>query len=256
MAIHPTAIIDPKAEIDPEAEIGPNVVVEANVKVGKGVKVWANAYLCGWTEIGANCQIHMGAVIGHLPQDLSFKHGKSYLVIGKNNVFREYATIHRGTEEGSATVIGDDNYFMGLSHVGHNCRIGNRVVICNTTGLAGYVTVEDSAFISAGVGIHQFARIGKLAMIGALARVNKDVPPYMLVEGNSTVRALNTEGLRRANLPVEVRDEIKSAYKLLYRSGLNTAQALEAIEAQLKSDEVRHLIDFIKGSKRGICKHK
>ncbi len=256
MAIHPTAIVDPKAEIDPEAEIGPNVVVEANVKVGKGVKIWANAYLCGWTEIGEDCQIHMGAVIGHLPQDLSYKPQKTFLKIGKNNIFREYATVHRGTEPNSSTIIGDNNYFMGLSHVAHNCHIGNRVVICNTALLAGYVTVEDSAFVSGGVVVHQFARIGKLAMIGGLARVSKDVPPYMLIEGNSTVRALNTEGLRRADLSPDVREEIKSAYKLLYRSGLNTAQALEAIEGQLKSDEVRYLIDFIKNSKRGICKHK
>lgn len=256
MAIHPTAIIDPKAEIAPDADIGPNVVVEANVKVGKGVKVWANAYLCGWTEIGANCQIHMGAVIGHLPQDLSFKPQKTFLKIGKNNIFREYATVHRGTEPNSSTIIGDNNYFMGLSHVAHNCHIGNRVIICPAVLLAGYVTVEYKAFVSGGVGVHQFCRIGKLAMIGGLARVIKDVPPYMLVEGNSTVRALNTEGLRRADLPPDVREEIKSAYKLLYRSGLNTAQALEAIESQLKSDEVRYLIDFIKNSKRGICKHK
>ncbi len=256
MAIHPTAIIDPKAEIAPDAEIGPNVVVEANVKVAKGVKVWANTYLTGWTKIGANCQIHMGAVIGHLPQDISYKHQESHLVIGKNNVFREYTTVHRGTKEGTATVIGDDNYFMGLSHVAHNCQIGNGVIICHSAVLGGYVTIEDRAFISGSAGVHQFTRIGKLAMLGGMARVIKDVPPYMLVEGNSTVRALNTEGLRRANLSIEVRGEIKKAYKLLYRSGLNTTQAIEAIESQLKSDEVRHLVDFIKGSKRGICKHK
>lgn len=256
MVIHPTAIIDPKAEISTDVEIGPHVVVESHVKIGRGVRILANAYLTGWTEIGDNCQIHMGAIIGHLPQDLSYRPCETYLKIGKNNVFREYVTVHRGTEEGSATIIGNDNYFMGSSHVAHNCIIGNGTIVCNLVLLGGHVIVGDRTFISGGAGVHQFCRIGELTMIGGLARVTKDVPPYMLVEGNSAVRAINTEGLRRAKFSPAIRDEIKRAYKLLYRSGLNTTQALDAIEAQLKSDEIRHMLDFIRGSKRGICSHK
>jgi len=198
----------------------------------------------------------MGAVIGHLPQDLAFENKKTYVKIGKRNVIREYATVHRGTKAGSVTVIGDDCYLMALAHVGHNCEIGDKVIIANGALLAGYVTVGESAFISGNVVIHQFCRIGTLAMIGGFTGINKDVPPYMLVRGPSVVRAINLVGLRRAKFSRGLIGQIKEAYKLLYSSDLNTTHAIEEMKKIEPSKELTHLIDFIQSSKRGICKSK
>ena len=256
MTIHPTAVINPGAEMSNDVEIGPYVVIEDNVKIGPRVKIWANAYICNFTEIGQDCEIHMGAVIGHLPQDLSFTKKKSRLIVGKRNIIREYATIHRGTQENSITVIGDDNFIMGFVHIAHNCKLGNNIVIANATVLGGYVEVEDKGFISAYVAIHQFVRIGAISMIAGQARVSKDVPPYMLAKGESTVYGINVVGLRRAAFSQEVRNEIKKAHKILYRSGYKLSQAIEELEKANLGEEVQHLVDFFKkDSKRGICGH-
>lgn len=255
--MHPTAIVSKKAEIDKSVEIGPYCIIEDDVKIGAGTKLWANTYICSGTEIGRDNQIHMAAILGHEPQDISFKKGtKSFLKIGDNNIIREYVTIHRGTQEGSATQIGNANFFMALSHIAHNCKIGNNVIICNNTLLGGYVEIEDKAFISGCCGVHQFARIGRLAMISGLTRVNKDIPPYMVAELDSLIVSYNIVGLRRAGVCEDTRKEIKKAYKLLYLSDLNTTQALSEITKQLKSEEVRYLVEFVKKSKRGICAHK
>lgn len=254
MSISNLAVVSKGADIAEGVEIGPFAVVEECVKLGPGVKVWPHAYICKGTTIGEDAQIHMGAVIGHAPQDLAFKNAPSYLNIGKRTVIREYATLHRGTAEGSTTVIGDDCYLMANAHVAHNCQIGNKVIIVNAALLAGYVTVEDSAFISGNVVIHQFCRIGRLAMIGGYTAVNKDVPPYMLVRGPSVVRAVNLVGLRRAKFPSELIRTIKEAHRLLYAADLNTSSALEEIAKLKKSPELDHLVRFIKDSKRGICR--
>ena len=256
MNISNLAVVSKDATMGDGVEVGPFAVVEDGVKLGSRVKVWPHAYICKGTTIGEDTQIHMGAVIGHAPQDLAFKNAPSYLNIGKRTIIREYATIHRGTAEGSSTVIGDDCYLMATAHVGHNCQIGNKVIIVNAALLAGYVTVEDLAFISGNVVIHQFCRIGKLAMIGGYTAVNKDVPPYMLVRGPSIVRAVNLVGLRRAKFPTELIRTIKDAYKFLYLSDLNTSMALEEIAKLKPSTELDHLIKFIKESKRGICRSK
>ncbi len=251
--IHAMAIVDGAAEVAADAEIGAYSIIEGGARIGRKVKIWPHAYICRGTEIGEETQVHMGAVIGHVPQDLAHKGGPSYVVIGKRNIIREYATIHRGTKAGSSTTIGDDNYFMALSHVGHNCAIGNRVTIANGALLAGYVEVGDGAFISGNVVIHQFCRIGSLAMIGGFSGVNKDVPPYMLLRGPSIVRSINLVGLRRAGFAREVIYKIKEAYRLLYRANLNIAQAVEDIKKLGPSRELQHLIEFIAHSKRGIC---
>lgn len=256
MSIDKLAVIGKNAVIADSADIGPYAIVEDDVKIGPRVKVWPHAYICKGTEIGDDSQIHMGAVLGHVPQDLAFKNGPSYLKIGKRTVIREYATIHRGTAEGSSTVLGDDCYIMATAHIAHNCQIANKVIIVNAALLAGYVTVEDMAFISGGVVIHQFCRIGRLAMIGGYTAVNKDVPPYMLVRGPSTVRAVNLVGLRRAKFTAKTISIVKEAYKLLYMSDLNTEQAVEGMGKLEKSPELDHLMKFIKDSKRGICKSK
>ena len=220
MAIDPTAPkafgVSPKAELDPTVEVGPNAIIEDHVKIGAGTRVWANAYITGHTEIGRDNQIHMGAVIGHEPQDLKFDRAcRSYLRIGDRNVFREYCTVHRGTEPESATTIGNDCYLMGVSHVGHNCVIGNNVIICNCALLAGHVHVGDQAFISGGVVIHQFTRVGRLAMFSGNARVSMDVPPFTLAAERNEVHALNLVGLRRAKIATEAIAELKKTLQTL-----------------------------------------
>jgi UDP-N-acetylglucosamine acyltransferase len=253
---HPTAVIDPGAEISGDVEIGPYAVIEDNVKIGPRVKIWANAYICNFAEIGEDSEIHMGAVIGHLPQDLSFTKKRSKLIIGKRNIIREYVTIHRGSKEDSATVIGDDNFIMGFVHIGHNCKLGSNIVIANATALSGYVEVEDRVFMSGYSAIHQFIRIGAISMIGGMTRMTKDVPPYMLVKGESTVCGINVIGLRRVGFSQEIRNKIKKAHKILYKSGYKLSQAIEEIEKADLGKEVEHLLDFIKkDSKKGLCRH-
>jgi len=254
--IHPTAIIGGKASIDKSAEVGPYVIIEDDVRIEKGVKIYAHSYICGGTEIGEGTQVHMGAVLGHRPQDLAFEGKKTYLKIGKRNIIREYVTIHRGTKENTATEMGDDNFLMATSHLGHNCVLGNNVIIANGALLAGYVTVGDQVFISGNVVVHQFCNIGTLAIIGGFSGVNKDVPPYMAVRGPSSVWSVNLIGLRRSKFERRVIDQIREAFKLIYRSGLNTNQALGKILEMEPDDKVMRLVEFVRNSKRGICKYR
>ena len=252
--IHPSAIVGQRAQLGDGNEIGPGCVIEDGVAVGSHNKLWMNVYVGPGTTIGDDNQIHMGAVIGHLPQDLAFTGGSTYTTIGHRNTIREYVTIHRGTKEGTATVIGDDNFLMANAHIAHNCRVGNRVILVNLASLTGYCVIEDEALLSGIVGLHQFTRVGKLAMISALSAVNKDVPPYMLCGGRpAVIQGLNVVGLRRAGFSAAVREDIKQAYKLLYRSGFNVPHALETIERECRSEEARYLVAFIRASSRGIC---
>ncbi len=256
MSIHKTAIVDPRAEIDPGAEIGPYVVIEGRVKIAAGTRVMAHAFITSNTTIGPDNVIHPFAVLGHTPQDLSYHGEESYLKIGKGNTFREGSSIHRGSKEGSSTVIGNRNLIMGYSHIAHDCVIGSEVIIANGALVAGHVHIEDQVFISGNVVVHQFVRLGRLAMLGGVARAGQDVPPYMLLgDGASVIRAINVVALRRAGFAPEVRRKIKRAYKILYHSGLNVSQALEVMEKEELGPEVAHLIEFIRASKRGICKH-
>ncbi len=251
------AVVSKSAKIAAGVEIGPFAVIEDEVDIGADVKISAQAYIASGTTIGEGTQIHMGACIGDLPQDLGFdKNKKTFTKIGRNTVIREHVTIHRATVEGSATVVGDDCYLMAVSHVGHDCHVGNNVIVANGALLAGHVDVEDYAFISGNVVIHQFCRIGEACMIGGFTGINKDVPPYMLVRGPSVVRGINIVGLRRLKFPREVVLSIKEAYKLIFMSDLNTSQAIESIKKLKPSKELDHLINFIQTSKRGICKAK
>ncbi len=256
MTIHKTAIVDPRAEIDPAVEIGPYAVIEGKVKIAAGTRVMAHAFITSNTTIGPDNIIFPFAVLGNAPQDLSYGGEESYLKIGKGNTFREGTSIHRGSKEGAATIIGDGNLLMGYSHIAHDCVVGNRVIIANGALIAGHVQIEDQVFISGNVTIHQFVRLGRLSMLGGLARAGQDVPPYMLVgDGDNFIRSINVVALRRAGFSPEVRKKIKRAYKILYHSGLNVSQALEVMEEEELGPEVAHLIEFIRGSKRGICKH-
>jgi UDP-N-acetylglucosamine acyltransferase len=256
MGIHQTAIVAKSAEIDGSAEIGPHVIVEEKVRISPGVKIMANAYIYKNTEIGENTVIHPGAVIGGAPQDYAHEGGETFTRIGKNNIIREYVTIHRGTAEGSETVVGDNNFLMVQSHLGHNCRIEDNVIIANGALLAGYVEVEEGAFISGNVVFHQFCRVGRYAMIGGFTGVNKDVPPYMLVRGPSVIRGINLVGLRRAGFSREAIKEVKEAYRMLFTSELKVKEALEKIRGSLKTEEIEHLVSFVESSKRGICKYR
>ncbi len=255
MKQHPTSIIDPRAEIADDAVIGPYVIIEGPVAIGPGTEIMAHAHICGHTIIGSNNEIHMGAVIGHTPQHLGYKKEWETLTrIGDRNIFREYATVHRSWEQGGSTEIGNDNFFMGFTHVAHDCRVGNKIVMANAALVAGHVIIEDNVFISGAALFHQFVRVGRLAMISGQSLVSKDVPPYCTAAGRATVVGLNSVGLRRAGLSQEIRTRIRHAWKTLYRSGLNTREALDAIESGPDMcDEVRAFVDFIKGSKRGIC---
>jgi UDP-N-acetylglucosamine acyltransferase len=256
MSISPQAVVGKKAKIAEGVEIGPFAIIEDGAELKTGVKVWPHAYICGGTTVGEGTEVHMGAVLGHTPQDLTFTTQNTFLKIGRKCIIREYATIHRATKDGSATEIGDGCYIMGGSHLGHDCRLGSNVIMANYALLAGHVSVGDGTFISGGVVVHQFCRIGELAMIGGFTGVNKDVPPYMLVRGPSVVRSVNLVGLRRAKVPRETIEKLKTAFVKLFKSDLNTAQAIEEIKKLGPCKELDNLTEFILGSKRGICKYK
>ena len=252
--IHPSAIIGKGVRLGEGNDIGPGCIIEDGAVLGSRNKFWMNVYVGPGTTIGDDNQIHMGAVVGHVPQDLAFAGAPTYTKIGDRNAIREYVTIHRGTKEGTATAIGDENFFMANAHIAHNCQIGSKTVFANLATLAGYCIVEDGAFLSGMVVLHQFVRVGRLAMISGLSAVNKDVPPYMLCGGRpAVIQGLNVVGLRRAGIAAPVREELKRGYKLLYRQGLNVTQALETMERDGKCSELQSLVEFIKKSERGIC---
>jgi UDP-N-acetylglucosamine acyltransferase len=253
MPIHQTAIVDARAEIHPEADIGPYVVIDGPVRLGPGTRVLAHATLTGCTHIGADNVIHMGAVVGHVPQDLTFDGSESYLRIGDRNVIREHVQIHRGTKAGSETVIGDDNFLMSSAHVAHNCRVGNQVILATGAVLAGYVQVEDQVFVSGNCVVHQFVHIGRLALLRGLSRTSRDVPPFCILDGTHTVRAINRVGLRRAGFTTAQIRELQNAFSRLFRRPRNMATALAEVERAPCSPEVRYLIEFIRASQRGVA---
>jgi UDP-N-acetylglucosamine acyltransferase len=255
MPIAPTACIDPRASIAPDVSIGDYCVIEADVVIGAGCRLEPHVYVKRWTTLGEANEISAGTVLGTDPLDKNFTGERSYLRIGNRNKIREHYTISRGTQPESVTEIGDDNYIMTSGHIAHNCKIGSRTVICSCALVAGYVEVEDGAFISGGVVIHQFSRIGELAMIGGNTRVNSDVPPYMLCSDfNAAVKGLNVVGLKRAGFgPVDI-SALKKAYRILFRSRLKQEEALQRIETECPTAHTRHLVDFIRRSGRGICR--
>lgn len=251
--IHPTAIIGENVEIGEGSSIGPSVIIEDHVKIGRNNTIRSGVFIGSHSEIGDTNDIHMHAVIGHQPQDLSYKNSISYTRIGHNNIIREFVTIHKGTQPESSTSVGNSNYIMAYCHIAHNCTLGNHITLVNQASLSGHCVVEDSALISGMTGLHQFTRVGRLALLSALSAVNKDIPPYVICGGRpAVVLGLNVVGMRRAGISQEIRKEIKNAYKLLYRSDLNVQQAVDEIKKTCHSPEVMHFVDFIENSKRGI----
>ncbi|MBI5149504.1 MAG: acyl-ACP--UDP-N-acetylglucosamine O-acyltransferase [Candidatus Omnitrophica bacterium] len=251
--IHPTAIIDPEVILGADVEVGAYARLEKGVKLADGVVVSPYVHIKGDTTIGANTFIATGAVLGEVPQILGVRQAAGVLRIGKDNVVREYVTVHGSSSPAKVTSIGDNNFFMACSHVAHDCRIANNVVVCNGALVAGHVEIDDRAFISGNVVIHQFVRIGRLAMIAGLARVNQDVPPFMLVVGDSRVWGVNLVGLQRAGFSREEIAQVRRAHQLLFRSKVSVKNALEQLSGPRQSPVIKELVGFIHSSKRGIC---
>lgn len=250
--IHPTAIIGKQAKLGDGNEIGPGCVIDGAVALGSNNKLWMNVYIGPGTTMGDGNHIHMGAVLGHMPQDLTYAGDATQTAIGSRNTIREYVTIHRGTKSGGTTV-GDDNFLMANAHIAHDGHVGSNTIFANLATLAGHCEVDDGAVLSGMVVVHQFVRIGKLAMVSGLSAVNKDVPPYLLCGGRpAVIQGINAVGLRRAGLSPDIRQEIKRAYMLLYREELNVPHAIEAIARECHSKEAQELVAFVKASQRGI----
>lgn len=253
MPVHPSAVIDPRARIDPLADIGPFVVVDGPVVVGAGTRVCAHVTLTGATTIGRDNVIHSGAVIGDVPQDLSYRGEESFVRIGDRNVIREHVEIHRGSKAGSATEVGDDNFLMTHAHIAHDCRVGNRVIMATGTALGGHVQVADQVFLSGNCVVHQFVRVGRLALLRGLSRASRDVPPFCIMDGTHTVRGVNRIGLRRAGFTSDQIRALRRAFATLFRTRRNLRLALEDVCAGGCSPEVAHVVEFIRASTRGVC---
>ncbi len=254
MKIHPTAIVAAQARLADNVVIGPHTIIGENVELGDGTVVEGHAVIQGKTTIGRNNRIGCGVIIGAPPQDYAFdKSVNSEVQIGDGNTFRDFVTIHCGTKEGSATVVGHGCYLMSGCHLGHNVHLGNHVIVQNNCLLGGYVEVGDRAELGIGSVYHQFLRVGTLSMVRESTRSVKDVPPYLCVSGFSTLRGLNSLGLRKAGWTIEARRELKRAYALIYHSDLNVTQALQKAGETPWSPEVTAFFDFIRTSKRGVC---
>jgi UDP-N-acetylglucosamine acyltransferase len=251
--IHSTAVIDPSAEIGEDVEVGAYTVIGADCRVGAGTVLGPHVVLEQYTQLGQQCQVRAGTVLGGPPQDNKFKGERSYVRVGDRTQIREFVTIHRSTGEDEATLVGDDGLIMAYVHIGHNCTVGNRVMLSSYAGLSGHITVEDNVVAGGMIGVHQFVRVGRYAMLGGYSKVVQDVPPFMLADGRpADVLDLNIRGLRRAGIDAATRNSLKQAYKFLYRSNLNRTQALEAIAEELDSNtELDYLVQFIERMKDG-----
>jgi UDP-N-acetylglucosamine acyltransferase len=253
--IHRTAIVHPQAKVGNNVIIGPYAVIGANVELGDYCMVGPHVSIDGCTTIGQENQFFDSAAIGHEPQDLGYRGEETYLCIGNNNIFREKVTIHRGTASGSReTCIGNANIFKPGSHVAHDCQVGHQNILEPGAMLAGHVTLEDRVVIGSMSGIHQFCKIGSMALISAMTKIVKDIPPFIVVEGNpAKVVGINMPGLRKSGVTPEMIQEIIKAYEILYHANLRIDQALETMEQKLKnSKEIERFISFIRNVKRGI----
>lgn len=255
MRIHPTAVVDPTAELAPDVTVGPYCVIGNNVSIGRGTSLQSHVVIEPHTTLGEDCQVRQGVVLGGPPQDHKYKGERTYLIIGNRNVIREFVTIHRATGEEQATRIGDGNMIMAYCHIGHNTEMGNGIIMANQVGISGHCVVEDRVVFGGIVGLHQFVRIGRLAMIGGMSKVVTDVPPFMMVDGRPTeVVGLNVLGLRRAGIPPKVRSGLKQAFRLIYRSNLNLSQGIEAVHNEVDpSDERDYLLEFLTKIRRGYA---
>lgn len=252
--VHSSAVVHPTARLADGVRVGPYAVVGESVSIGRGTVLGPHAIIEPFTTLGEQCQVFPGAVVGAVPQDKKFEGEESYTVLGDRNVVRECVTINRATGAGEETRLGDDNLLMAYVHVAHNCRIGNQTVLANGVTLAGHVTIEDMATIGGMAGLHQFIRVGKLAMLGAMTKLVQDLPPFMLAEGTPLqVFGPNVIGLKRRGLDGDERLAIKRAFKLLYRSGLSVPQAVAAIRELPACEALDHLVRFVETTERGLA---
>jgi UDP-N-acetylglucosamine acyltransferase len=252
--IHPTAIIHPKAKLDATAEVGPYAVIDAGVELGAHCVVGPHVYLTGETKIGSHNRFHASCVIGDAPQDLKYKGEPTRTRIGDHNVFREQATVHRSTTADGETIVGSNNFFMANSHIAHNCLVGDHVIFANGALLGGHVQVQDRVFISGNCAVHQFCRIGTLAIMQGGACASQDVPPFTVAQhGLNIICGLNVIGLRRAGFSAEDRMELKKLYHLLFRSGKNLRAAREEAEKNFTGAAAKTMLEFLASAKRGVC---
>ena len=254
--IHPTALVHPDAELGEGVEIGPYSIVAGTVKIGDRTCVGPHAVLEGNTTIGEECEIFTGAVIGSVTQDKKYDGGTSFLRIGNRNKIREYVTINPGTKEGTQTVIGDDVLLMAYAHVAHDCLIHNYAILANNATLAGHVAVEERAIIGGLSAVHQFVRIGKLAIVGGCSKVVQDVPPFMMADGHpAKTCGINSVGIDRAGISKEDKAHLKTAFKIIFRSGLTVKNAMSKIQKEIpKTSSIETLLQFLKESERGISR--
>ena len=254
VTIHPTAVVSPLAQLAADVKIGPYAVIEDGVSIGAGCEIAAHAVIKRFTTLGQRNRVFEHATLGGEPQEVKFRGEASRLIVGDDNLIRENVTIHRATGEGEATRIGSRNYLMIGVHIAHNCVLEDDCIFANGTALAGHISVEDHVFLSNEVGVHQFVRLGRYAMVGAKAKIVQDVLPFLISDGNPCrVRGLNSVGLRRAGFSSEARLNLKRACHLLMRSMLPLETALEGME-RLKDENVRHLVRFVRGSRRGFTR--
>jgi UDP-N-acetylglucosamine acyltransferase len=256
--IHPTAVIHPGAELAQDVAIGPYSVVGEHVKIGRGTRLVSHVYVEGWTEIGERCQLYPYASIGTPPQHLQYKGEPTRVVIGHDNVLREYVTVNRGTAlGGGATTIGHHNFLMAYVHLAHDCHLGNHVIMANAATLAGHISIGDHAIIGGLVGIHQYVRVGAYVMIGGCSAVGRDVPPFIRAAGGYMARlyGVNSIGLKRQGFSNERIAVLKRAYQTLFRSGHRMAEAIKRARDEFRDHaDVIEIIAFLDGTKRGICR--
>jgi UDP-N-acetylglucosamine acyltransferase len=251
--IHPTAIIHPRAKLDATVRVGPYAVIDEGVEIGPDSVIGPHVYLTGLTTIGARNRFYAGCVIGEAPQDLKYSGEPTRLRIGDENVFREHVTAHRSSRPEEETVIGSRNFFMANAHVAHNCRLGDRVILANGVLLGGYVTLDDRVFLSGNCLVHQFVRVGTLALMQGGSAISKDLPPYTVARGDNSICGLNTVGMRRAGLTPAARLELKQLYHALFRGGRNLRAAVAEAQKTFSSAPARAMLEFVVTSTRGIC---
>ena len=252
--IHPTAIIHPGAKLDASVQVGPYAIIDEGVEVGPECVIGPQVYLTGRTTIGARNRFYAGCVIGEAPQDLKYSGEPTGLRIGDGNVFREHVTVHRSNKPAECTVIGGQGFFMANAHVAHNCRLGDEVILANGVLLGGHVAVDDRAFLSGNCVVHQFVRVGTLAMMQGGSAISQDLPPYTMARGDNGICGLNIIGLRRAGLTPAERLELKQLYRVLFREGQNLRAAAASARAKFSSAPAKVMLDFLAGSKRGVCR--
>lgn len=250
--IHPTAIISPQAKLAATVQVGPYAIIDAGVELGAGCIVGPHAYLTGLLTVGVNNRFHAGCVIGDAPQDLKYDGTPTRVRIGDNNVFREHVTVHRATKPEGETVIGSNNLFMTNVHIGHNSHVHDHVILASGVLLAGHVTIFDRAFLSGNAAVHQFVRVGTLAMMQGLSGVTQDLPPFAVSRAMNEMCGLNIIGMRRAGINAVDRLEVKKLYRELFRSGKNLRVAVAETQGKFTGEPAKTMLAFITGSKRGV----